>query len=402
MSGKVVIISQHYPPDPSTTAAIMAEIASHLAEDAEVLVLSGTPDSASAGRPSVAEIKNRIPEKGALVKRAAAELLFTSRAFFALLRHARRGDVVITVTAPFMLPYASVAAAWLKSARSALILHDLFPDVLVMSGVLKDGSIMAAIVRTTNSAMFRMIDRVVTIGRDTERLLSRYRGLTPGKIRFIPNWATLAPAVRPIGPSNRFRSGIAARFVVGLSGNLGFTHDPLLVFQAARLLQKETDIHFLLSGWGLGFETLKQLQTEAKLANVTLIDRVADADLEAFLSSADVWLIPYRRNVAGVSVPSRFYNLLAVGRPVILVSESDAEAALIVAQNHLGWVVTPGAPGELAEAVRAASRSEGSPMAVRAVAAAGNFGRDRAMMSYRRLVEELLHTGEGSASDERR
>ena len=64
-----------------------------------------------------------------------------------------------------------------------------------------------------------------------------------------------------------------------------------------------------------------------------------------FLSAADVWLIPYRKNVAGVSVPSRFYNLLAVGRPVILVSEPDAEAALTVTENDLGWVVPPGTAG---------------------------------------------------------
>jgi hypothetical protein len=136
MPGKVVIISQHYPPDPSTTAAIMAEIAKALALDAEVLVLSGTPGSGGvpvgAGRPAVAEIRNRIAGKGALVKRAAAEALFAFRAFVALLRDARRGDVVLSVTAPFMLPYASVAASRLKGARSVLILHDLFPDVLVM------------------------------------------------------------------------------------------------------------------------------------------------------------------------------------------------------------------------------------------------------------------------------
>ena len=64
-------------------------------------------------------------------------MLFTFRAFVALLRRLRRGDVVVTVTAPFMLPYASVAAAWLKGARSALIMHDLFPDVLVMAGLLE-------------------------------------------------------------------------------------------------------------------------------------------------------------------------------------------------------------------------------------------------------------------------
>ena len=402
MPGKVIIISQHYPPDPSTTAAIMAEIAGEVARDADVLVLSGTPgslsDAAGSARPRIEEIRNRIPEKGALARRALAEVLFTCRAFVALLRRLGRGDVVVTVTAPFMLPYASVAAAWLKGARSALIMHDLFPDVLVMSGLLKPTSLVARAIRIANALMFRAIDIVITIGRDSERLLLRYRCLTPDKLRFIPNWATLVPAIRPIDPQNPFRRVAAARFVVGLSGNLGFTHDPAIVFEAARSLREEADIHFLLSGWGLGFETLKQLQADAKLPNVSLVDRVADGELEVFLAAADIWLIPYRRNVAGVSVPSRFYNLLAVGRPVILVSEPEAEAALIVAENGLGWVVKPGGSDELARAIRLASRAEISPMAARAVAAAGNFARERAMAGYRGVVAELLRGREGSAS----
>jgi len=229
--------------------------------------------------------------------------------------------------------------------------------------------------------------------RDTERLLLRYRGLTRDKIRFIPNWATLAPAIRPIGPDNPYCRAHAARFRVGLSGNLGFTHDPVIVFEAARLLQDDSDIHFLLSGWGIGFERLKQMQSEANLANVTLIDRVDDEHLEQLLSAADIWLIPYRKNVAGVSVPSRFYNLLAVGRPVVLVSEPDAEAALTVAENNLGWVAMPGVPEDLAKIIRAASRSADYSMAERAVAAAQNFSLARAMIGYAGLVDELLQDG---------
>jgi len=303
---------------------------------------------------------------------------------------------VLTVTAPFMLPYASVAAARLRGARSALIMHDLFPDVLVMSGLLKPASIVARAIRSANAMIFRALDIVITIGRDSERLLLRYKGLTPDKLRFISNWATLVPGVRPIEPSNPFRRATRARFVVGLSGNLGFTHDPLIVFEAARLLRDEAQIHFFLSGWGLGFETLKQLQAEARLPNVTLVDRVADGELEQFLSAADIWLIPYRANVAGVSVPSRFYNLLAAGRPVILASEPEAEAALIVTENDLGWVVKPGEPGDLAAAIRVASRTGISPMAARAVAVAGNFARDRAMADYRRVAAELLRRSEGN------
>src|SRR5258705_10503912 len=101
--------------------------------------------------------------------------------------------------------------------------------------------------------MFSAVNAVVTIGRDTEQRLLRYRGMTREKICFIPNWATLVPGVRPLSAENSYRPA-AARFVVGLSGNLGFTHDPAVVFDAARLLRGEGDIHFLLSVWAVGFE----------------------------------------------------------------------------------------------------------------------------------------------------
>ena len=115
-TAKIVVATQHYPPDASTTAAIMAAIAGHLATEMPVLVLSGVAGSANdvaigSGRPAVVEIKNRMGAKTALIRRASAEMLFTSRVFFALLKRLKRGDVVLTVTAPFMLPYAVAVAA---------------------------------------------------------------------------------------------------------------------------------------------------------------------------------------------------------------------------------------------------------------------------------------------------
>ncbi|WP_314955264.1 glycosyltransferase family 4 protein [Bradyrhizobium cosmicum] len=394
--GKIVVASQHYPPDPSTTAAIMAEIACRVAADHEVVVLSGSPGAlptsqTGPGKPRVVAVKNKMAGKAALVRRGGSELLFASRTFLALIRELKAGDVVLTVTAPFMLPYAVAAAARLRGARSALIMHDLFPDVLVMAGLLKPGSIVTRTMRAANSLMFRALNAVITIGRDAERPLLSYSGMTRNKIRFIPNWATLAPGPRPITSDNPFRKALSARFVVGLSGNLGFTHDPDIVFEAARLLKDEPDIHFLLSGWGIGFTRLKQLQAEANLANVSFVARVEDAELEAFLASANLWIIPYRKEVAGVSVPSRFYNLLAVGRPVALVSEPEAEAALTVVENGLGWVVTPGRADQLADAIRAASRADGGAMAERAVKAASKFDRTVAMNAYAGLMDELLH-----------
>jgi colanic acid biosynthesis glycosyl transferase WcaI len=391
-SEKVVVVSQHYPPDPSTTAAIMAAIAERVARQDQVLVLSGTPGSAaaaSAGKPEIIEVGDRLPDKARLLKRAMAELWFSLRTFFAMLAKLQRGDVTVTVPAPFMLPYAFAAAAKLKGARSVLIMHDLYPDVLVMAGLLKPGSLLAKAMHALNAPMFRALDAVVIIGRDTEKLLLRYRGMASDRIRFIPNWATLAPGVRAISPDNPYRRALSARYVVGLSGNLGFTHDPVIVFEAAHLLRDNGDIHFLLSGWGVGFEQLKAMQAEAALPNVTLVGRVEDAQLEAFLSAANAWIIPYRKNVAGVSVPSRFYNLLAIGRPVILVSEPNAEAALTVTEHDVGWVVEPDNAQQLADTISRAATSADPSQAARAVEVSWRYDFEAAMAEYCRLIREL-------------
>jgi colanic acid biosynthesis glycosyl transferase WcaI len=391
---KLVVVSQHYPPDSTTTAAIMASIAEHLATGLSVLVLSGTSGSSADGsrlsRPVIVEIKNRMPAKAALLRRAIAEALFTLRAFWAVLIRARSGDILLTVTTPFMAQYAVVAAAKLKWANSILVIHDLYPDALVVAGFLTRDSFPARMIRGANALMFRALKAIVIIGRDTEGHLACYGQATRDKTHFIPNWATLVPGVRSLAADNPYRRLCKGRFIVGLSGNLGFTHDPLVVFEAAKLLRSDAAIGFLLSGWGVGFEKLRVLQSEANLPNVTLIERVPEENLELLLSAADVWIIPYRKDVAGVSIPSRFYNLLAVGRPVVVVSEAYAEAALTVTENDLGWVVMPGRPDELARALGAASLSQDSSMADRAVAIAKNFSRERAMSSYFGLIRGLL------------
>lgn len=49
------------------------------------------------------------------------------------------------------------------------------------------------------------------------------------------------------------------------------------MFEAARLLKDEADVHFLLSGWGIGFERLKQLQATSNLSDVSFVEQVEDS-----------------------------------------------------------------------------------------------------------------------------
>ncbi|MBX7169320.1 MAG: hypothetical protein K1X74_23510, partial [Pirellulales bacterium] len=77
------------------------------------------------------------------------------------------------------------------------------------------------------------------------------------------------------------------------------------------------------------------------------------------------------------------------GRPVILVSENDAEAALTVIEHDIGWVVQPGSAGKLAETVKRAAASIDPQRAERAVEISRRFDYERAMTEYCNVIRDL-------------
>jgi glycosyltransferase involved in cell wall biosynthesis len=362
-----------------------------------VLVITSSPDSASQvplmpGQPEVIEIRSWWPGKSALVSRSFAAVLFSVQVFFAVMKHARSEDVLLCVTTPFTLPYTVALAARLKKAASALIIYDLYPDTLVMAGFLHASSILTRCLRAANKTMFQWLDAIVIIGRDMRSKLLDYPKMTPSKISLIPNWVTLPIRYRELTPDNIYRRQCGDGFIVAMSGNAGFTHDPASVFEAARILQNNKDIKFLFSGEGVGWAKLREMQAASPLPNVTLIERVPEAELESFLSAGDVWVIPYRKDNTGVSVPSRIYNLLAIGRPIIICSEADAEAAILLREENIGWVAPPEDPKALAQIISLAASAEADTKEKghRAAIVACRYTRQIALDAYRDLMDMLL------------
>lgn len=391
---RLIIATQFYPPDATTTAVYVGKIAESLASDRKVVVISATPSSRAAGqpgKPEIVELKSWNPRRSAIVQRAAAVCLLATQMFFSILRRARSKDIVFCVTTPFTLPYTVLLAARLRRARTMLLIYDLYPEALEAAGMVRSNSLAVRLIRFANTLLFQRLDAIIVIGRDVPPLIKKYRGVVAGQLQFIPNWALIPIGYRKTDPASRFRAPNTPKFMVGLSGNLGFTHDPATVFEAARLLRNEADIHFVLSGWGVGWAVLNDLFAKDRLENVTILEPVPEDELVEFLSAADLWVIPYRRHIAGVSIPSRLYNILAVGRPVVVTSEANSEGALVLGEEAIGWVVPPENPAELARAIREAASDRQATMdkGVRAAGVAEKYREDVALARYRQVVSDV-------------
>ncbi|WP_354266959.1 glycosyltransferase family 4 protein [Bradyrhizobium sp. I1.7.5] len=388
---KLIIAAQYYPPDKTTTAVYVGRIAHALAEDHRVVVISATPGSGdmnSPGNPAVVEIGHWHPPKSAVAQRAAGICLLAARMFFSILKRAKSEDIVFCVTTPFTLPYAVLLAAKFRRAATMLLIYDLYPEALEAAGLAKPNSLAVRLVRFANTLLFPRLDAIIVIGRDVPPLIQKYPGVEARRLHYIPNWALVPIGYREIDPTNRFRASDPSQFIVALSGNLGFTHDAATVVEAARLLQGERHIHFILSGWGVGWNALNDLFAMDRLENVTVLKPVPETELVEFLSAADAWIIPYRRGCAGVSIPSRLYNILAVGRAVLLASDVDSEAALVLNEEAIGWVVPPESPVELARAIREAAedRQATTEKGKRAAEVAAKYREELAFTRYRQAV----------------
>jgi glycosyltransferase involved in cell wall biosynthesis len=401
----VWIVSELYYPEETSTGYLLTRIAEELARRYEVGVLTAQPTYAARGlraprreRVGGVEVfrcrstrfdKNGLP--GRLVNAVTMSASFFLNALFRF----RRGDVALFVTNPPLLPFALAAACRLRGATPLLLIHDVYPQLLVAVGLVRGRGAVEKLLSFLTRRLYRSTARVIAIGRDMAGLVAEAsRGAAT--IATIPNWADLEnirPAPRD-GNALLAAHGLAGKFVVQYAGNMGRSHDVEALAAAAAALRARDDIHFLLAGNGAKRPWLEQ--AVAGLPNVTLLPWQPRGEaLSQLLNACDVSVIAFVPGMAGVSVPCRMYDVMASGRPLLALADPASEVAMTIEEEGAGWSVPAGDRDALVRLIvyAAGHRDEVAAAGRRARAAAErNYSLARAGEQYRALVAAV--TGE--------
>ena len=164
------------------------------------------------------------------------------------------------------------------------------------------------------------------------------------------------------------------------------------VLEAARILAAERDIVFAIAGEGLRKDALRARAAALGLRNVVFIPFQPYGDLPDLLASADVLLVPLDGKKSELSVPSKLYNFMAAGRPILGLATPGSEVAALLGERQCGLPVSPGDAAPIADAVRAL---KGSPERRRALAANGRafvverFAKDKVLRAYDELLRSM-------------
>ena len=259
-----------------------------------------------------------------------------------------RADMVMSTSPQF---FCGLAGWFLKRRKRPWVLEirDLWPESIVTVGAMKRGAAIRAIEKVEAFA-YRHADLVVSV---TDGFVPHIRARRPdGPIVVIKNGVDLSRFASDPAAADAFRAehGLTGKFVASYVGTHGMAHGLQAVIAAAERLRNRPDIAFLMVGGGAEREPIKGVRDAKGLANIVMLDQLPKAAMPAVWGASDAALVLLKRvDTFKTVIPSKMFEAMALGVPMILGVEGEAKA--LMDEGMAGIPITPEDDAELAAAI---------------------------------------------------
>lgn len=332
MSGdktKIWIVSELYKPSNTSTAHILAQVVDFLSEEHEVLVIAGKSASYKYGlnEHNVTSSAERIiyidsPFVRNKVLRIIFGLYFTIKTTIYLLKRFEKGDKILAVTNPQTL---LLVLPWFFSSDLTFLMHDVFPDNLIKTsrGI---GQLIGRVLNPIYNISFSRLSNAIVLGDDMKQVVEK-KGVK--NVRIIRNWADEELKVMP------FPSGKIRILYAGNVGHLQGLKDFIRWFK--QLDERFFELH--IRGEGESKQELIVAVQELKMNNVSFFGAFRRDEQSDILAKSHFGLVSLDTKMFGLGVPSKFYNIIKAGRPVLYFGPNQTEVYNSVKNDSLGLIL---------------------------------------------------------------
>jgi glycosyltransferase involved in cell wall biosynthesis len=367
---RILYVSQYFPPEMGAPSARVSELAKMWArQGCDVTVLTGFPNHPTgvlhAGyRGKIWRLRLTEHREGVRVCRtwlypAANQgvwtrclnyISFMLSAILTGICLLGKADVVIATSPQLLVGLAGYVIACIKRVPFVLELRDLWPESLAAVEVTGSNSLFIRGLDRLARFLYQKADLIIPVTDSFQRILAA-RGVAKGKMVVVKNGidtALFRPSVDAAILQERY--GVNGDFVVSYIGTLGLAHKIDTVLEAAERLRAQRDIRFVLVGEGAEKEKLKAACAARRLDNVLFVDQQPHADIPRFIAASDACLVLLKKTeLFKTVIPSKMFEYMGMGRPVILGVEGEARE--ILQQANGGLAIGSESASELAAAI---------------------------------------------------
>jgi len=324
---------------------------------------------------NVLRVKTYIPKKPGTFFRLFHQLSFMIASLVAGLLE-RKTNIIIATTPQFFCGISGLLLSKMKRIPFILEVADIWTDSI--KGTITTSSLLYVVLRWLETLVYKKSDAIIVLTYSfKEEIISR--GIDNDKVVVIRNGVELSPYSNRRGEKDiKHEHSIKNnKKVIGYVGSLGAAQGLLNVVNTARILEKEhADVLFMFVGEG--DEKEKIVRAAQGLKNVIFVGSQPRDSIPAYLFSFDIGLAHLNDNlVFGKNIPSKIFDMMAAGLPVLLVSPKG-EASQIVEQYGIGRWVPAGNPKLLANVILQMLKDEPSVMTYskNSLTASREFKRD--------------------------
>ena len=242
----------------------------------------------------------------------------------------RKAELFI-VTNP---PIASFIPLFVPN-RFSLLVYDVYPDALIAYKMIDPDSLISRFWKRSNKRIFKRAKNIFTISEGMKKVLCQY--IDPDKIKVIPVW-TDNSFLKPVPKAgNKFiqKFGLEDKFLVMYSGNLGHSHPVEVLLEIAAAI-KNKDIYFVIVGEGDKQKLIRSLIEKKSLLNCILLPWQEVEMLPCSLAAADIGVVTLGTEASSLSIPSKTFNLMSVGVPIMGIADSAAELSTLINGLQIG------------------------------------------------------------------
>jgi colanic acid biosynthesis glycosyl transferase WcaI len=288
-----------------------------------------------------------VPQSPGSLKRIMHELIYSLLSFIKMMSIIN-GDLLICVSPPFFSLVTTSIFCKLKRVPLHIHIQDLQPAAAIELGMIKNKRLIK-ILGTLERFSYNSAALISSIGKDMNENL-RKKGIDDNKLLLFSNWVNLSNenivSSDPLSFRNKY--GLANKFVVLYSGNIGEKQGVQTLLDTASIAHKEDEsITFLIAGDGVQKQSLQEKAKALKLRNIIFLEVQPKEDFCNMLASSDAALVMLRKEVKEIAIPSRLLNILAFGVPLIASVNMESETAKIISCLPKQVLVSPENSDEL-------------------------------------------------------
>ncbi len=253
-------------------------------------------------------------------------------------------DLVLTTCPPPLINIAGAKLAKKHHAKLIYDVRDIWPDVALEMGSFSSNSLYAKTFAYIRNYMLKHADLVTAVSEGKVQKLKKYN--VNNNIVCIPNGFNTGFLDTEINKELFAEIKSKNKTICTYIGNIGLAQGIGQLISIAEQSDKEKlPIHFLIYGSGAEEISLRKYIKDNGITNVTFAGRLPNRDMRTVLEASDINFVSLVNADLKDSVPTKLYEALGVGCPVLLVAEGDSVSVL--EETGLGMAASPNNTDEI-------------------------------------------------------